>query len=70
MTINYKTAGAEEITSFIEKAIKTIAKDLADSPKSRSMMVNNTIGFFQGVMMARGFDYDIFETVLKWADLA
>jgi hypothetical protein len=34
------------------------------------MMVNNTIGFFQGAMMARGFDYDIFETVLKWADLA
>lgn len=67
--INYQTATAEEITSFIDGVITKTAEGLEDSPKSKSFLINNTIGFFQGVMAARGFNYDYYD-LCKWSDLA
>ena len=55
--MNYQTATKEEIYKKIETAIKTTNECLFDSPISRASQINNHIGFFQGVMAARGIDY-------------
>jgi hypothetical protein len=69
MTINYQTATAEEITNYFNTVIVKAVKELADSPKSLGVIVQNSIGFYQGVMATRGFTYDCSETTWKWAEL-
>jgi len=67
--MNYKTCTLEELVKHIDSNVKTACISLADSPTSKIHVISSTVGFFQGVCLARGLEYDYYATIRKWLDL-
>lgn len=67
--IDYKTATFEEIYQHIDDIIIEVNASPEFNAKSKAFQVANHLGFFQGVCMARGFQYTV-NDIKKWLVMA
>lgn len=63
--IDYQKVTYDELYAHVDAIIEEINKSTEFSDKSKAFLAANHLGFFQGVCMARGFNYSI-NDIKKW----